>query len=990
MQFSFLHLASSLLICCLAGSGSGQILTSTFDTGTTPPGWSLQGAGGVTSAALELYGNGADDSGWKTRVESSAAGEYVRVSFRARAERGGEGAIIAGFSSCSHDFKPDAQWQTHDVVCCLPDSGEKLQLRLAQWHVSGRVSFSGVSVSRVQPVYARGAGETLGTGESVDDATYCFEAPFAADGDCARPLIDASASFNTNRWCFFEGKKVVYRHALDTAGQTSGSVTVNLQHFVGGKCVISASTDGSQWTEIGSATRQGTQSFELPVALFPAKQVFVSISGARDTTQPVTFQLSRYDYKAQLDRKFAQAIGRTVFVEEQACAKGFHCAVTGITPSKINLAVSNDSPLPRAEFSVRAEQAEVPRAPITSVTRALAANASESVDVFLKGASPGEAVVQIEARDAASSAVLYLGRASVRFAHYELTNYGSRIRGTQAVWWCDSTRKIMPHRSMPEQVSDAVELSGAGRERVHAQVVCMPDQTSTVTVEASDLRSGSGGTIPRSAIRVRRVGYVPVRTPTDALGGVGEWPDPLLPIHGGIEAQGGRCNPMWLTITIPADCRAGDYTGELRLTIGSRREIVPLKLHVYGFSLPEKTDLRSGFGVSLERIRQYHNLKSEDAVTSVWDSYMRSFAEKRLCPYDPMALGPITCSAHGEGSSETVEIDWSRYDRGATRYLDELGFNSFVLHLLGLGGGRAPKFTKGEILGAQEGSDRYGRLMRDYGAKVKEHLDRRGWTPKAYVYWYDEPTPEDYVLVTSGMATLKKYFPGVNRMLTEEFQPPLLGSVDLWCPILNAFNAEQSDQRQKLGEEVWWYICCGPRAPYVGEFIDHPGMDLRMWLWQTWKYHVQGILIWETCWWSTPGSKQSSLQNPYEDSMSYDEHGNPAWGNGDGRFFYPPTGDPARDPREFVTEPIDSMRWELLSIGVQDWEYFNLLKKACEAAEKAGVAPEKVVAARKLLEVPPEICRDLKRYTYDPGLLDAHREKMARAIESLQSRMAKH
>jgi hypothetical protein len=59
-------------------------------------------------------------------------------------------------------------------------------------------------------------------------------------------------------------------------------------------------------------------------------------------------------------------------------------------------------------------------------------------------------------------------------------------------------------------------------------------------------------------------------------------------------------------------------------------------------------------------------------------------------------------------------------------------------------------------------------------------------------------------------------------------------------------------ERRNAGEEVWWYVCTGPRAPYVGLFIDHPGTEMRVWLWQTWKYGVQGILIWETTWWHNP------------------------------------------------------------------------------------------------------------------------------------------
>ena len=53
----------------------------------------------------------------------------------------------------------------------------------------------------------------------------------------------------------------------------------------------------------------------------------------------------------------------------------------------------------------------------------------------------------------------------------------------------------------------------------------------------------------------------------------------------------------------------------------------------------------------------------------------------------------------------------------------------------------------------------------------------------AYVYWFDEPDPKDYAFVRSGMERLKRYAPGMPRMLTEEPSDELAGAVDIWCPV---------------------------------------------------------------------------------------------------------------------------------------------------------------------------------------------------------------
>ena len=73
-------------------------------------------------------------------------------------------------------------------------------------------------------------------------------------------------------------------------------------------------------------------------------------------------------------------------------------------------------------------------------------------------------------------------------------------------------------------------------------------------------------------------------------------------------------------------------------------------------------------------------------------------------------------------------------------------------------------------------------------------------------------------------------------LLTEQPEPALIGNVEIWCGLTPEWTPERVRARRDAGEEVWWYICCGPKAPYVTEFIDHPGTELRLWPWQSWQY----------------------------------------------------------------------------------------------------------------------------------------------------------
>ncbi len=334
-----------------------------------------------------------------------------------------------------------------------------------------------------------------------------------------------------------------------------------------------------------------------------------------------------------------------------------------------------------------------------------------------------------------------------------------------------------------------------------------------------------------------------------------------------------------------------------------------------------------------------------------------------------------------------LKIDFTDFDRAAERYLDGLGFNAFTIHIEGLPGGRYPNHYAGSFMGYSPDAPEYDALMTRYGRLLEDHLEAKGWLKKAYVYWYDEPEENDYPIVAEGAARLKRYFPRLKRMMTEQFEEPLFGSVDLWCPITPTYNQERAHARQKLGEEVWWYVCTGPKEPFCTLFIDHSAIELRMWLWQTWQRSIEGILIWETTWWTSPQQFTGDVvQNPWEDPMAYVADVAGVWGNGDGRFFYPPNRDPNGDrATEFISGPVISIRWEMLGDGIEDWEYFRLLDQAVKRAAASGARANELAAARSLLRVPPSITSDLTRFTTDPQLLFRHREAIARQIEALQS-----
>ena len=563
------------------------------------------------------------------------------------------------------------------------------------------------------------------------------------------------------------------------------------------------------------------------------------------------------------------------------------------------------------------------------------------------------------------------------------------------VWWCESGWKVGRERGLPDKPrgkSEPVAVCAARGEFEPAQVILQAEKDGElVSAEAGPLR-GSWGRAAGISVQIHEVAYVQVTHPTDSTCSPGWYPDPLPLLRLPLALGAGKNQPLWLTFHVSRDTRPGDYHGELRLKTSLGAINVPLRVHVYGFTLPEETHLESALGMGSDAINRYHHLKQQEDKEAVFEKYLRNFAEHRISPYSFYDYAPIDIRFAGQGTNKHAQVDFSKFDQAAARWLDQAHFSTFVLPLRGMGGGTFYSRHLGELEGFQEGTPEFARLFQDYLSQIETHLRERNWLPKAFTYWFDEPAPKDFEFVVDGMKRLKAAAPGIRRMLTVQPERPLLGHVDIWCGLTPKWKPELVRERRAAGEEVWWYICCGPHAPYITEFIDHPGTELRLWPWQSWQYGVQGILIWETLYWTSPTAfPPPKLQDPWSDPMSYESgYGKKPgeigyWGNGDGRFLYPPRRDATIDQPPCLDGPVNSIRWENLRDGMEDYEYFWLLQQAVTRELTWHGETELLKQARELLKVPNDVSQDLTHFTADPRRILAHRDRVARMIERMQS-----
>ncbi len=985
-----------IALTLIAGAAFAQqnlAATPSFEAGDdAPDGWTLSEEGGgywaedgrTGERSVAVTGLEPTTSYWSNDGVPFEPWQLYQVSVYAKSLPGTSGqSLIVGPNFANRDMPvPGEDWEERSFIFVAPQNAASGYLRVGHWKVDGTVLFDDVSVTPAQAVHISRGDLTLGEGETLMGDAYRFAPRLNYLGsNYARPLHRLTAGFNTHRWVFGPGREVCYRFALPDVRQASAEVSLAVRWHAGGDCVVEASNDDENWVEVGRLSAVGEGRWAVPAELFPADEVFVRFRSPGDGEQgltdssPGSFQVHGFEYDATLDRDMGQLRGATHFV------------VPEITDGRVDVAVESlGEMLPGGENEVRlqlrAREATDATARlvisepdgserVVATDRALGVDEPQTVtlsyDVIQVGAHSARVEVLVEDET--------LMAAEVPFTVPEMyrSDFGYPVASDDAadLWWCESTYKVMRERPAPQGGPEPLTLDAARNEWEALQVVVRPKgEMEPLEAEISDFAGPRGAVIAADSVDILEVAYVPVHSPSDRQGSVGDWPDPLPPLEDPLALEARRNQPLWVRVHVPDDARPGSYRAELRLTAGDWEQTVPIALRVRDFTLPDGLQFVHTEGLITGHLPKYHHLENDEQMREVFDLYIQNFVEHGVDPYHPMALGNMEAELVGEGDEMRVEVDFTQFDREMERYVDQFGVRHFRLTPRWMPRKDAP----GQVGPYTQGDPQYDRIMGGYLKQIHDHLIEKGWIDTAIAYWIDEPAPEHYENVQYGMRLFDEYAPQINRLLTEQPEPDLFGFVDTWCPVLHRAEPEILQQRIAAGDDAWFYVCTGPKAPHAGLFIDHNAIDLRVWTWMAWKWNITGSLIWRANYWTSATAPDEGLQDPWADPMSYRARGGGHWGNGDGRLIYPPRVDPNEPHEPVISGPIDSIRWEMLREGFEDYEYFAMLSRLAEGDEEAAA----------LLTVGPEIVESSSEFTRDPQPLYERRAAIAEAIERLQ------
>ncbi len=238
--------------------------------------------------------------------------------------------------------------------------------------------------------------------------------------------------------------------------------------------------------------------------------------------------------------------------------------------------------------------------------------------------------------------------------------------------------------------------------------------------------------------------------------------------------------------------------------------------------------------------------------------------------------------------------------------------------------------------------------------QLENHLKEKGWLNKTVFHIADEPSNHNIMSWREVSDFIHQCAPSLRRIDAIE-TTHCQDRLEIWVPKLDilstCFNAFQ--QTQGKGNELWFYtvgIYQGGSLP--NKTVDVPLIESRILHWLNYRYGLTGYLHWGFNQWS---------DDPFE---------SPGQHNGDGWHVYPGK-----------NGLMDSLRWEQMRNGLQDFEYLWMLEdKTRQITSSLSERLSILDPSRRSKEIAISVVKSMDDYTKDPTILYSAKKQ---AIEEL-------
>ncbi len=507
------------------------------------------------------------------------------------------------------------------------------------------------------------------------------------------------------------------------------------------------------------------------------------------------------------------------------------------------------------------------------------------------------------------------------------------------------------------QMTDTIRVFGIRGEVISGQFALNTKKAlSAVTIEVSPLKNKVTGTdIRGNAIEWNFVGSIPLtkNTPNQPVNAIVRQAPAKFPEYLMAEKQlnvGAKTwQSVWLTISIPETADAGNYLGMVTARSGSEEKSLPVVVTVYPLTIPSERHLKVVEWYNTSGFSRFHGIEEE--YSPAWFEMLEKYAENMASHRQNIFQVPLESIIITKTAGGELLFDFSRFDQiasvfwntGKMDYLETGELTSFgkdkwsstEIYLQDF----RIKYQENVEMITLPGKDVIPYLMPAF----ESHLRQKGWLHKTIFGIKDEPSLHNSLAWKGISSYMHKYAPDLRRFDAIE-TTQVLSDIEIAIPKLDHFATwyDSFKKWQQKGNELWFYtVGIYQGSLYPNKTIDMPLIDCRIMHWLNYKYDATGYLHWGWNQWN---------ENPYEDVGMH---------IGDGWHVYP-----------VKNGVLNSVRWEEMRNGIQDYEYFWMLEnKIRELKDSLGSRFEWINPDQRGKEIAGRVITGFADHTNDPQVL---------------------
>ena len=504
---------------------------------------------------------------------------------------------------------------------------------------------------------------------------------------------------------------------------------------------------------------------------------------------------------------------------------------------------------------------------------------------------------------------------------------------------------------------DSIEIFGIRNEYVSAQCVIKANQDlQNVTVSLSPLKHISLSTsVPVDALGWNFVGSIPIEENTPKYrkndlirAAPSQFPDYLAEDRE-VSVKKGSYKAVYLTIKIPRNTEAGDYKGNVTIKADKAEISLPLHLKVYPLTLPDERHLMVTEWYTTGYFKKFHDIDASDSQQfyEMLRVYAKNMAEHRQNVFR-VSLDLITCKQVADGN---LKFDFSKFDTWADTFWEtgrmDLLETGFVARF-GEGGWSSNEILLRDFRVQTESTGKRVTLpgrefLPQFLPALENHLREKGWLEKTVFHIADEPSNHNIMSWRQASEFIHQHAPALRRMDAIE-TTHCFDRLEIWVPKLDHLATwyDVFKRAQNQGYELWFYtVGIFQKGSYPNKTVDVPLIESRILHWLNYRFGLKGYLHWGFNHWT---------DNPFDA---------PGQHRGDGWHVYP-----KKDGL------INSLRWEQMRNGIQDYEYLWMLEDKISKI-KAGLGERLSIIepSRRGVEIASQVVKTLDIYDKNPDKL---------------------